>query len=552
MGSEEKDLKDIQKVSGGKKAAIIAGCIVGVLAVVYVGLGVFFQSHFYFRSTVNGVNASAASLDTVKSRIRKQADDYQLTLVENGGKTETIGSSEVGLTVDLESGAIDRLLEGQNGFLWGGHLFVPVEYVSESLVSVNPSAVAQTVAGLDCTNDKNATKTQNATYQMKNDVFSVKEEVYGTEVDKKALTKNVADAMVSLQDTLDLEESASYVQPTVLSDNEELNDLIDRLNDIVKVKFTYTIGSKNVTLSADEIASWLQINDDLEIAFDEEAMAEYIDGLAKEVNTAGTKRSLVTQHGTTVTLAPGNYGWRVDKEGELAQLEEDLLGGKDVSRDLVYSTTAHSHDGNDYGDSYVEVDMSAQHVWLIMHGQVVAESDCVTGDVSRNRLTPVGAFRITYCEKDAILKGENYRTHVNYWMPFAGDCGLHDATWRRGFGGDIYLTDGSHGCVNLPLSMAKTIFSNVETGFPVLVYGGLTTMPMSEEEAAARVDEVVGAINAIGDPNSITPDNVAILQNAITLFYALPEQYRGNVGNQDIMHQAVDHYRATYDAHAFY
>ena len=103
-----------------------------------------------------------------------------------------------------------------------------------------------------------------------------------------------------------------------------------------------------------------------------------------------------------------------------------------------------------------------------------------------------------------------------------------------------------------PLSMAKTIFSNVETGFPVLVYGGLTSMPMSEEEAAARVDEVVGAINAIGDPNSITPDNVGVLQNAITLFYALPEQYRGNVGNQDIMHQAVNNYRATYDAHAFY
>ena len=137
MGSEEKDLKDIQKVSSGKKAAIIVGCIVGVLAVIYVGLGVFFQSHFYFRSTVNGVNASAASLDTVKSRIRKQADDYQLTLVEANGKTETVTSKDAGLTVDLESGAIDRLLDNQNGLLWGGHLFVPKAYVSESLVSVD-------------------------------------------------------------------------------------------------------------------------------------------------------------------------------------------------------------------------------------------------------------------------------------------------------------------------------------------------------------------------------------------------------------------------------
>ena len=551
MGSEEKDLKDIPKSGNSKKAAIITAVVVVVLAAVYVGLGVFFQSHFYFRSTVNGVSASAASLDTVKERIRQQAAGYSMTLVEADGKTETISSQDVGMDVDVNNGSIDRFLANQNGFLWGYYLFQPAEYVSEKLVSVDDSKVAKVVGTLDCVNSSKVIDTENATYQLKKGKFSVKEEVYGTEVDRKALERSVSESMTSLQDTLDLTESKCYVQPTVLADNKELNDLIDRLNDITQINFKYTIGSRTEVIDADTIASWLQIDDDLEIAFDEEAMAKYIDDLAKTVNTAGQRRTLMTQHGYEVTLGSGNYGWRVDKEGELAQLEEDLLGGKDVSRDLVYTTTAHSHDGNDYGNSYVEVDMTAQHVWLIIDGSVVAESDCVTGDVSRNRLTPAGAFRITYCEKDAILKGENYRTHVNYWMPFAGDCGLHDATWRGAFGGDIYLTDGSHGCVNLPLSMAKTIFSNVETGFPVLVYGGLTSMPMTEEEAAARVAEVEGAINAIGDPYSVNPDNVATLQNAITLFYALPENIRGNVANQQNMHTAVEYYRATYDANAF-
>lgn len=551
MGSEEKDLKDIQKAGNGKKVAIILVCVFAALAAIYVGLGVFFQSHFYFRSTVNGVNSSAADLDTVKGRIRQQAADYQIILTKMDGTTEVVTSQDVGMDVAVDNGSIDKLLIDQNGFLWIAHVVQPMDYVSEALVSVDSSAVASTVSKLSCVTNSKVTKTENATYQLNKGVFSVKDEVYGDEVDQKALQQNLADAMISLQDNLDLVESKSYVQPTVLADNKELNDLIDRLNDITKIDFNYTIGSRTEHLDADTIAGWLQIDDDLEIAFDEEAMADYISDLASTVNTAGQRRTLHTQHGTDITLAAGNYGWRVDKAGELSQLEEDLLGGKDVSRDLVYTTTAHSHDGNDYGDSYVEVDMNSQHVWLIMNGAVVAESDCVTGDVSRNRLTPVGAFRITYCEKDAILKGENYRTHVNYWMPFAGDCGLHDATWRKAFGGDLYLTDGSHGCVNLPLSMAKTIFANVETGFPVLVYGGLTTMPMTEEEAAARVAEVENAINAIGDPNGVTPDNVAVLQNAITLFYALPENYRGNVANQQTMHTAVEVYRATYDANAF-
>ena len=55
-------------------------------------------------------------------------------------------------------------------------------------------------------------------------------------------------------------------------------------------------------------------------------------------------------------------------------------------------------------------------------------------------------------------------------MPFNGNIGLHDATWRKDFGGDIFLKDGSHGCVNLPPEKAKEIFTTIEKGIPVIVY----------------------------------------------------------------------------------
>ena len=55
-------------------------------------------------------------------------------------------------------------------------------------------------------------------------------------------------------------------------------------------------------------------------------------------------------------------------------------------------------------------------------------------------------------------------------MPFNGNIGLHDAYWRYGvFGGNIYMIDGSHGCVNLPKEAAHKIYDNVESGTPVLV-----------------------------------------------------------------------------------
>lgn len=56
-------------------------------------------------------------------------------------------------------------------------------------------------------------------------------------------------------------------------------------------------------------------------------------------------------------------------------------------------------------------------------------------------------------------------------MQFNGGEGLHDAAgWRSAYGGSIYYYSGSHGCVNLPLDLAKTLYNTMEVGDPVIVY----------------------------------------------------------------------------------
>ena len=98
------------------------------------------------------------------------------------------------------------------------------------------------------------------------------------------------------------------------------------------------------------------------------------------------------------------------------------------------------------------------------------ESDFVSGDASNVNPTPHGVFGLTYKTTNAVLRGADYETPVFYWMPFHGNFGMHDATWRTEFGGDIYLTDGSHGCINLPLDKAEAIYGYVSTGFPIVCY----------------------------------------------------------------------------------
>lgn len=120
-------------------------------------------------------------------------------------------------------------------------------------------------------------------------------------------------------------------------------------------------------------------------------------------------------------------------------------------------------------ESYVEVDIEDQTVYLYKDSELLLTSDIVTGK-STSSPTRIGFFNIKKKSADTYLKGPGYKTHVDYWMPFDGGIGLHDASWRDEFGGDIYLKEGSHGCVNLPIETADTIYNNVEVGTNVLVH----------------------------------------------------------------------------------
>ena len=144
---------------------------------------------------------------------------------------------------------------------------------------------------------------------------------------------------------------------------------------------------------------------------------------------------------------------------------------------------------NTIGSSYVEIDLTQQHVWVYRGGEVAVSTDCVTGKAISGNNTPNGIFAIQFKQRDAILRGEDYETPVSYWMPFFQGVGLHDAGWRGSFGGDIYVRSGSHGCVNLPPSAAAQIFEVVYSGEPVIVYGGMNQAQASEYAAAKDAEK---------------------------------------------------------------
>ena len=188
-----------------------------------------------------------------------------------------------------------------------------------------------------------------------------------------------------------------------------------------------------------------------------------------------------------ITVPGGDFGWWMDRAttaGELCERLKNLEGG---DFEPVYFGTGlgYKTGGNDIGTSYVEVDLDAQHLYVYKDSDLVEESDFVSGSLMKGNGTPVGTYGITYKERDATLVGENYSSSVSYWMPFNGNVGMHDASWRNEFGGHIYYMSGSHGCINLPKSKAEKIYSIVEKGEPVVVFGTMT----KEKAIASLSDE---------------------------------------------------------------
>ncbi|MFQ7263364.1 MAG: L,D-transpeptidase family protein [Lachnospiraceae bacterium] len=520
-----------RKQPNWKLIGIIAGICVAVLLVVYIGFSLYFQNHFFFRSNVNGIPASGASAQSMLEKITARADGYELTIVDEDGGKETIVPDDIDMTMEIDKGHLEDLLDGQNGFTWIGRLFSPKDYTMDNMITYDAQKLGEKIQNLACVQNPDVTPTQNATYAYEDQKFVVVDEVYGNQIDQAVLADTLGKAITALEPEVDLSKDNCYVQPTVTADSEELKSAVDTMNDYADVKITYEVGAEKEEIPKDTIASWLMTGDDLQVIFNQDLMSSFVSDMAKKYNTYGQAKTLATSYGKTITVPGGNYGWRIDQAGEVAQLMTDIQAKQDVNRDFVYSVRANSRDANDYGNSYVEINLTAQHLFFYKDGKKVLETDFVSGDPYDGNATHTGAFKITYKDKDAVLRGTNYATPVTFWMPFNGNEGMHDATWRKKFGGNLYKGNGSHGCVNLPYSAAKTIFENVDAGYAVLVYElpGTEQAPDPNQQAA---DKVITSINNIGN---VTLEREGYIGGVRADYNALSSQAKSLVTNYNVL-----------------
>ena len=509
-----------------KIAAVCGGVVVLVGAVgggLYWHESLKYQTCFLPGTIVDGMDVTGKTASEVEDAITEQLKGYTLTINGREELSESITGESVGLYAEFDD-TLEKAVAAQKPMNWGKYRFGKAvnEVNTDALLHYSSEMLDEAVAGLSCMDRENMREPQDARisdYDSVTGSYTIIKEDEGTELLEDKVKEAVATAIMSLAESVDLEERGCYLAPSVTSEDEALKTACETMNKYVGAKVTYKFGDKAETLNGNEIHNWLTVNG-TSVSVSEAKAAEYVKNLASAYNTAYKPKTLKTSYGKNVTITTGSYGWKIDQTKETAALVSLIKNGEQTSREPEYSQKAASRSGNDYGNTYVEINLTAQHLYFYVDGKLLVQSDFVSGNAAKGWSTPAGAYALTYKQRNATLKGQGYATPVSYWMPFNGGIGLHDANWRKTFGGTIYKNKGSHGCINLPPAVAKTIYENISAGDPVLCYH-LDGTESSSTSGTKKDGEAETTAPATTAPTTAAPTTVAPTTAAPTT--AVPE-----------------------------
>lgn len=479
-GKEKEDMREVfaeeprEKKSHWRKALGVTFLIAAVTLGVIYGCGIYyFKDKFFTGTSINSIDASYKTVEEVEEVVTSQVAKYRLLIKERGGYEDTILASDIDYKYS-PMGEVREFKEEQAAYKWPLMLVQNFSYEFESIATYASAKLYTAVEGLTCLKPEVEEEPKDASLVFNGTTYELHKEQQGRKINREKLNAAVKKAVESGENILDLERADCYEKPGITSDNQVLQKKYERLYHYTNARVEYDLGDETEVVDGSIINNWLSVDEDGTVTLNTDGIAEYVYGLARKYDTYGGTRSFEAHDGSYVEVSGGAYGWLIDQNAENEQLTQLIEEGRRVKRTPVYAQTASTRRNCDLGDSYVEVDLSRQHLWMYRDGIVILETDFVSGNVAKGNTTPEGVYSLYYKASPYVLKsdtpGDSYETPVTYWMPFNGGIGFHDASWRGAFGGNIYTTDGSHGCVNLPTWAAAELYNNIDTGYPIICY----------------------------------------------------------------------------------
>ena len=455
------DYKPIRKdkLRINKNVFIIVGVSIISFVAIYLLLALYFNSHFLFRTSINGINVGGKSVKSVEKIMSRKAQEYSLTIEGRNNATEEIVGADIDVSYDF-SEDINKILNNQNEFMWIKSIFKKNENNITDGISYDEIKLKQVIGNLDCINESIIQPPVNAYITYSEGEYKIIEEDKGSKVIYDKLYSQVLSSIENFNYILNLDEEKCYEEPQYTSESKAVVEAKKIVDKYMKSKITYKTADNEIIIDDALINKWINIDDDFNVNINEEAIKDYIDTLGESYDNIGNTRTFTRWSGEVikVSTSPGIY--YIDRDSVANDIIDSIKGGTEVNKELIFKTPNAT---DEYViNTFVEIDLTNQTIVYYKNGNIITQGNIVTGNVSAGHATPPGVFKLDWKTKDTVLRGDGYASPVSFWMPFNGGIGLHDASWRSVFGGTIYKTNGSHGCVNLPYNVAKDIYYNIE------------------------------------------------------------------------------------------
>lgn len=467
-----------------KHPVLICSLIVLMVACLLTG-GYFAMCHYYEQADficgtwINGSYCAGKTVEEVEAELLSQEMERTLAVLDRNGREQVLDLSEYGseaLVCHYRS-QLENISAGQSAGNWIADTFHSVHYEVKPEISVSRVASDQAVDGLKCVMQARQLKHPEVSIQKTGNGYVLEDEkAFILDVEKTKAA--VYDAFCSQEQCLDLETAGCYRSEPYDQEERDTMVLWKKIEAFQDCGIVYLFGKDRETVDASVVCDWITVDENRQFVLDQEGnlildaekVKEYIAFLAEKYDTYGAVREFQTTRGDVVTIEGGTYGNKLDQRAEVKYLTESFLNNVREEHEPAYERKAWAQGKDDIGDTYIEVDMGEQLLYYYEKGTCLIKTPIVTGNMMRRRDTPAAVCFVYGKQKNRVLKGPGYAARVKFWMPVKGGIGIHDASWRKEFGGEIYKTDGSHGCINTPYEAMEKLYDRVEIGTPVVMF----------------------------------------------------------------------------------
>jgi hypothetical protein len=465
----------IHKRGSGWKIGIGIGGIIAAGALAIGGLSYYQNTRFNSHISINGVNVGGLTADQA---LQKLGSSVLKNEVYVGSEKIYDGKDTKAGFTNADSSGVKKLLKSQESF-WPSSKSIHY-YLTPSKVDQHQSeAVKNEIANKLRDMNKSLKPPQDAVAHLEQGKIAVSQSKNGDQYDVPKLVKDYEKQ--SYKSVIHL--NPEYIQP--LKENSPIVQKQEKsLQNLLERTVSYTVQGQVYNLKGSDVIKNASVTNDGQFSIDPAGIKNEISTINASQSTLNKNFQFKTHTGSVITVKGQTYGWAMDVGKETKQVQDAFEKGQNaISASNFYGNGwnnkaigLNNTTNNGIGDTYAEVSIQEQRIWLYQNGQMILTTNVVTGRQDVGESTHPGVWYILYKASPSILEGSeygmaHYRVPVSYWAPFTNDGeGFHDASWRGNWSSTAYIHNGSGGCVNTPPSIMQTVYNNLSTNEPVIVY----------------------------------------------------------------------------------